>query len=78
MGLSNRVFPDSDFAASVDAYVQELAEKSSSALSLMKNLLYQADGMTVEKAIETGVHANALARMTEDARRGLERFLKKS
>jgi len=78
MGLFNRVFPDDDFAASVDAYVQGLAEKSVSALSLMKSLLHQTDGMTLEKAIESGVHANALARMTDDARQGFERFLKKS
>jgi methylglutaconyl-CoA hydratase len=78
MGLFNRVFPDSDFAAGVEAYVGMLAEKSPSALSLMKNLLYQTDGMTIEKAIEMGVHGNALARMTGDARQGFERFLKKS
>lgn len=77
IGLFNRVFPDADFAAGVDAYVQGLAEKSPSALSLMKNLLYQTDGMTLEKAIETGVHANALARMTDDARQGFGRFMKK-
>jgi hypothetical protein len=44
----------------------------------MKSLLHQTDGMTLEKAIESGVHANALARMTDDARQGFERFLKKS
>ena len=53
------------------------AEKSPSALSLMKSLLYQTDGLTLEKAIESGVYANALARMTDDARQGFERFLKK-
>jgi methylglutaconyl-CoA hydratase len=78
MGLFNRVYPNSDFAASVDAYVQGLAEKSPSALSRMKNLLHQTDGMTLDKAIESGVHGNALARMTDDARHGFERFLKKS
>jgi hypothetical protein len=40
----------------------------------MKNLLYQTDGMTLEKAIETGVHGNALARMTEDAGRASSDF----
>ncbi len=54
IGLFNRVFPDSDFAPSVAATVQGLAEKSPSALSLMKNPLNQTDGMTLEKAIETG------------------------
>lgn len=77
IGLINQVFPDEDFEASVDAYVQGIAEKSPSALTLMKNLLYQTDGMTLEKAIETGVHVNALSRTTEDAKRGFEGFLKK-
>jgi hypothetical protein len=36
------------------------------------------DGMTFDAAIEAGVHGNALARMTDDARRGSERFVKKS
>jgi hypothetical protein len=33
--------------------------------------------MTFDAAIEAGVRANALARMTEDAKRGIERFAKK-
>lgn len=34
--------------------------------------------MTFEAALEAGVHGNALARMTEDARRGIERFVRKA
>jgi methylglutaconyl-CoA hydratase len=78
IGLINHVFHDMDFEASVDAYVQGLVEKSPSALTLMKNLLYQTDGMTLEKAIEAGVQMNALSRTTEDAKRGFAGFLKKS
>jgi methylglutaconyl-CoA hydratase len=77
IGLINRVFDDMDFEASVDAYVQGLAEKSPSALMLMKSLLYQTDGMTLEKAIEAGVQMNALSRTTEDAKKGFAGFLKK-
>jgi hypothetical protein len=33
--------------------------------------------MSFEAAIEAGIEANALSRMTEDARQGFERFLKK-
>jgi hypothetical protein len=35
------------------------------------------DSMTFEAAIEAGVHGNAIARMTDDARRGIEKFVKK-
>jgi methylglutaconyl-CoA hydratase len=77
-GLINRVYPDGEFEARAGEYLTALASKSASAITLSKNLLYHMDGMTFEAAIEAGVHANALARMTEDARRGIERFVKKS
>ena len=75
LGLINRVYPDAQFEDSVAAYVAALAAKSSSAVSLSKNLLYHMDGMTFEAAIEAGVHSNAIARQTEDCKRGIARFL---
>ncbi|HUA82227.1 MAG TPA: enoyl-CoA hydratase-related protein [Bryobacteraceae bacterium] len=78
VGMINRVYPDAEVDARVEDYVRALAAKSASAVSLGKNLLYHMDGMTFEAAIEAGIHGNALARMTEDARRGIERFVKKS
>ena len=77
IGLINRVFADDEFEADVEAYVAQLAKKSASALSLSKNLLYHMDGMTFETALEAGVQLNAITRMTEDCRRGVEKFLKK-
>ena len=76
-GLVNRVFPDATFEQDVEAYVEKLAAKSSSALMLSKQLLYQMDTMSFEAAIEAGVEINAIARMTEDCKRGVENFLKK-
>jgi methylglutaconyl-CoA hydratase len=76
-GMINHVYPDAEFEAQLEQYLTALANKSASAVSLSKNLLYHMDGMTFDAAIEAGVHANALARMTEDARRGIERFAKK-
>jgi methylglutaconyl-CoA hydratase len=77
LGLVNRVFPDAQFESSVEAYAADFAQKSASALSLLKGVLYQTDGLTLEKAVEAAVHTNALARMTEDAQRGFEKFVKK-
>ena len=77
IGLINRVFADDEFEADVEAYVAQLAKKSASALSLSKNLLYHMDGMTFETALEAGVQLNAITRMTEDCRRGVEKFLQK-
>lgn len=78
MGLINRVYADAEFDARAEEYIAALASKSTSAVSLSKNLLYHMDGMTFDAALEAGIHGNALARMTEDARRGIERFVKKS
>jgi methylglutaconyl-CoA hydratase len=77
IGLINQVFADAEFESGVEAYVQNLAAKSASALSLTKQLLYHTDGMTLEKAIEAGVQMNALSRTTEDAKRGFAGFGKK-
>jgi methylglutaconyl-CoA hydratase len=77
MGMINRVFPDEAFDSEVEAYASRLAQKSASAVALSKHLLYHMDAMGFEAAIEAGVEVNAIARMTEDYRRGIERFLKK-
>ena len=77
IGLINATFPDEEFAAGVEAAVAQLAAKSASAVMLAKNLLYHMDGMTFETALEAGVQLNAITRMTEDCKRGVERFLKK-
>ena len=77
IGMINRVFPDDQFDEAIEQYVSQLAAKSASAVSLAKSLLYHMDGMTFETAIEAGVQLNAITRMTEDCKRGVERFLKK-
>jgi len=77
MGLINRVFADDEFDAQVESYVNQLVSKSASAVSLAKNLLYHMDAMSFEAALEAGVQLNAITRMTEDCKRGVERFLNK-
>ena len=77
-GLVNRVFPAAGFESSVENYLANLAAKSASAVSLSKHLLYNMDSISFEAALEAGVQANALARMTADYRSGVERFLRKA
>jgi methylglutaconyl-CoA hydratase len=77
LGVIQRVYPDAQFTAEVESYAARLALKSASAVMLSKRLLYQMDSMSFEAALEAGVQTNAIARMTEDCRRGVERFLKK-
>jgi methylglutaconyl-CoA hydratase len=77
IGMINRVFTDEQFDTDVETYVTQMAGKSASAVSLAKSLLYHMDGMTFDTAIEAGIQLNAITRMTEDCKRGVERFLKK-
>jgi methylglutaconyl-CoA hydratase len=78
LGLVNHVFPDTEFESRVEHYVNTLAAKSASALSLTKDIFYHIDGMSFEEAMHAGVHANALARLTPDARAGFDQFVGKS
>ncbi len=75
IGLVHHVYADDRFTDEVDAYATRLTKKSASAVMLSKRLLYQTDSMSFEAALEAGVQTNAIARMTEDCRRGVERFL---
>jgi methylglutaconyl-CoA hydratase len=77
IGMVTRVYPDSEFDTSVAAYVEALAAKSACAIGLTKKLLYDIDGMTFDAALKAGAQVNAIARTTEDARRGFERFAKR-
>ena len=77
IGMINRVFADEEFEAKVEEYIGQLAAKSASAVSLSKNLHYHMDAMTFETALEAGVQLNAITRMTDDCKRGVEKFLKK-
>ena len=78
IGMINRVFADAAFDNEVQAYAAQLATRSSSALALTKSLFYQMDSVAFDAAVSAGVQTNALARLTEDCRRGIQRFLKKS
>jgi len=75
LGLIHRVYADDQFATEVTAYVNRLSSKSASAVMLSKRLLYNMDSMSFEAALEAGVEINAIARMTEDCRKGIERFI---
>jgi methylglutaconyl-CoA hydratase len=77
-GMINRVFGTDVFERAVDVFVANLAAKSTSALTLAKELFYRTDAMQFEAAIDAGAEVNAFARTTEDFKRGSEKFLKKT
>jgi methylglutaconyl-CoA hydratase len=76
-GLVQHVFPAQEFEQRARGYVEELAQRSSSAVALSKRLLYQTERHSFEAAIRAGADTNVLARMTEDYREGVRRFVEK-
>ena len=77
-GLVNRVLDDEAFEDEVVVLVEQFGRVSSSAVRLSKRLFYESDAMTFRDALACGVDTNVIARLTEDCRKGIERFLKKS
>jgi methylglutaconyl-CoA hydratase len=77
VGLVTKVVDAGGFDDEVAAYAVNLAQRSPSALALTKRLLYGMDGMPFEEAVARGVEVNALARSTEDCRRGVATFLER-
>ena len=76
-GLVNQVFPNESFAEDVNRYVAEFEKMSASAIGLTKTLLYQMDGMGFPEALETGADVNVIARLTDDCRQRIAKFLQK-
>jgi methylglutaconyl-CoA hydratase len=77
-GLVNRVLDDEAFEDEVAVLVEQFVRVSGSAVRLSKQLFYEGDVMTFKDALACGVDTNVIARMTEDCRKGIERFLKRS
>jgi methylglutaconyl-CoA hydratase len=77
LGMVHAVFPDTAFDEQVQAFVSKLAAKPSTAIALTKQLLYRADALSFESALEAGIEMNAIARLTDDFKQGVSRFLNK-
>ena len=76
LGLINHAFEDANLEPQVQALAQRLAKLSTSALSLSKSLLYKTDSLSFTGALESGMDVNVIARMSEDSKKGIARFLK--
>jgi methylglutaconyl-CoA hydratase len=74
-GLVHYVYPASEFEQRSRDFVEELTQRSPSAVALSKRLLYQTEQHSFEAAIRAGAEANVLARMTEDYQEGVRDFL---
>jgi methylglutaconyl-CoA hydratase len=77
-GLVKELYADESFDDNVAAYVNDFAKLSRSAVSLTKTLLYQMDGLSFPAALETGADVNVIARLTDDCRQRVAKFLNKA
>lgn len=78
LGLVTRVLPRDQFDAESAEVLDTLAAASPSALSLIKQLLYQVEGKPFRDGIELGAQVNAVARSTPDFARAVSAFLNKT
>lgn len=77
VGLVNKVFPADDFDARVSEYASVYEGISKSAVTITKRLFYKMDTRDFGESMGIGAEANAEARMTDDCRNGIAKFLEK-
>jgi methylglutaconyl-CoA hydratase len=77
IGLVNAVFEEDGFDAATIDYASVYSKVSGSAVAMTKRLLYDIDGNDFPTAVEKGVETNAKARMTEDCKKGIAKFLER-
>lgn len=77
LGLVNQLFPEENFDTTVIEYASAYTKVSASAVAMTKRLIYDIDALGFSDSIEKGVQVNAKARMTDDCKKGIARFLEK-
>ena len=78
IGLVNYVVPETEIENYSQSLALEIAKNCSpSSLGLIKELFSRIHGMSVNDALSYASNLNALTRMTDDYKKGIESFLKK-
>ena len=77
LGLVNRVVPDAEIDAFVDAWARRLAEGPTLALSLTKSLLNNSMAVSMDQALEDEARAQAANFGTRDTREALTAFVER-
>ena len=78
LGMVNSVVSCPELEETVKAYALGVAKNSPSAISMTKKMLATTSGMALEPALEYAASMNALARGTEDCKKGIAKFLSNS
>ncbi|MDP4230495.1 MAG: enoyl-CoA hydratase-related protein [Bacteroidota bacterium] len=77
LGMINSVVSCPQLEDMVKSYALTVARNSPTAVAMTKRLLATTAGMSMEAALEYAASMNALARGTEDAKKGRAKFLAK-
>lgn len=78
IGLVNKVVGETELEQTGHRLAEDLVKHCSGAsMGLIKELLARTHGMSTTDALDYAANLNALTRMTEDCKRGVEAFLKK-
>ncbi len=77
IGLVNQLFDEDGFDDAVQNYASVYEKVSRSAVIMSKELLYRMDGKQFGESMDAGAEVNAKARMTDDCKAGIARFLEK-
>lgn len=77
LGLVSRVLAGEQFGSQVDEICQTIAKSPPEAVRRTKKLFYELEGRPFESGIAHGAQANAEARMTDEFRQGVQRFLQR-
>ncbi|MFN6964046.1 MAG: enoyl-CoA hydratase/isomerase family protein [Pyrinomonadaceae bacterium] len=78
IGLVNRLFSERHFETELRDYLSVYEKTSRSAVEMTKRLLYDIDALPIADAINLGAETNARARMTEDCKKGIAKFLERT
>jgi methylglutaconyl-CoA hydratase len=78
LGLVQYVVPCAALDDSVKSYAAQVSRNSPTAIAMTKQMLASTAGMSLESALEYAASMNALARGTEDTKRGIAKFLSKT
>lgn len=78
IGLINRLVTGDEIETAAMEFASIYTKVSASAVKMTKKLLYNIDGQNFSSSLELGADVNANARMTDDCKKGIARFLEKS
>ncbi len=77
LGLVNQICGDDQLEEFISEYAGAYRKLSRSAVRMSKSLLYEMDSQNFPTSMEMGIETNARARMTEDCKKGIAKFLAK-